>query len=510
MKLILSASALLLAQSLALQPLAAQPLQTTAAQEPSWKKAEAEIAARKSTPGANARAQNVIIFIGDGMGISTIAAGRIYEAQKKAKAAGGSYPGFEGGEENLLSFEKLPARALVKTYNTDAQVADSAGTAAAITTGTKTRIGVLGIRPGQGPETCKTPALFPKTLGEIAHEKGMGLGIVTTTRITHATPAAMYSHSPSRNWEAPDKAYSAEERKSGCVDIAAQLTGFKGGADVLLGGGASRFRPKDAGGTREDGRDLIAEWQKATPAGRFVETAAPFRALNPAAAEPVFGLFNADHLDFAVDADRTKEPSLSEMAVFAVKKLEARAKRSGKGYVLMVEGGRIDHGHHISNAYRALDETAELSQAVEDVLKTVDLKNTLILVTADHSHVFTIAGYPPRGNPILGFNRPIKDGEGSTATDANGNLVDLLGRPMTTLGYMNGPLEVRTPRGNLNSQKEPTDPNFLQPKAFLTAAESHGGEDVALFGGGPGSALVSGTIEQNSIFHIIASALGWK
>ncbi len=495
---------------LAAAPLAAQSLNTTASREPSWKKAEAEVAARAAATGDRARAKNVIIFIGDGMGVSTIAAARIYEAQKKAKAAGGTYPGFEGGEENLLSFEKLPARALVKTYNTNAQVPDSAGTAAAITTGTKTRIGVLGIRPGQGPDTCRTPAEFPKTMGELAHEKGMGLGIVTTTRITHATPAAMYSHSPSRDWEAPDKNYTAEERKSGCVDIAAQLAGFKGGADVVLGGGLARFRPTAAGGTRDDGRDLIAEWQKTWPEGRFVDSAAPFRALDPKAANPVFGLFNADHLDFAVDADRTKEPSLAEMAVFAVKKLEAGSKRSGKGYVLMVEGGRIDHGHHLSNAYRALDEAAELSAAVDEVLKNIDLKNTLVLVTADHSHVFTMAGYPPRGNPILGFNRPIEGGEGGSATDASGNVVDMLGRPMTTLGYMNGPLEVRTPRGNLNSQKAPTDPNFLQPKAFITASETHGGEDVALFGAGPGSALVSGTLEQNSIFHIMARALGWK
>ena len=505
MKLLIPAAAALVAA-----PLAAQSLNTTASQEPSWKKAEAEVAARAAATGDKSHAKNVIIFIGDGMGISTIAAGRIYEAQKKAKAAGGTYPGFEGGEENLLSFEKLPNRALVKTYNTNAQVADSAGTAAAISTGTKTRIGVLGIRPGQGPDTCRTPAQFPKTLGELARERGMGLGIVTTTRITHATPAAIYAHSPSRDWEAPDKSYSAEERKSGCADIAAQLTGFKGGADVVLGGGLARFRPKEAGGTREDGRDLIGEWQKAWPKGQFVDTAAPFRALDPRAADPVFGLFNADHLDFAVDADRTKEPSLAEMAVFAVKKLEAGAKRSGKGYVLLVEGGRIDHGHHITNAYRALDETAELSATVDAVLKTIDLKNTLVLVTADHSHVFTMAGYPPRGNPILGFNRPIEGGEGSAATDANGNIVDQLGRPMTTLGYMNGPLDVRTPRGNLNSQKAPTDPNFLQPKAFLTSSETHGGEDVALFGAGPGSALVSGTIEQNSIFHIMARALGWK
>ena len=501
---------ILIAAALAAAPLAAQPVTTTASHEPSWKKAEAEVAARRSIPGAGARAKNVIIFIGDGMGVSTIAAGRIYEAQKRARAAGGTYPGFEGGEENLLSFEKLPNRALVKTYNTNAQVPDSAGTAAAITTGTKTRIGVLGIRPGQGADTCRTPAAFPRTLGEIANDRGLGLGIVTTTRITHATPAAMYAHSPSRDWERADRNYSAEDRKSGCPDIATQLVQFRGGADVVLGGGLARFRPTSAGGSRDDGRDLIAEWQKAWPTGRFVDTAAPFRQLDPASPEKVFGLFNADHLDFNVDADRTKEPSLAELALFAVRKLQAGSKRSGKGYVLMVEGGRIDHGHHISNAYRALDETAEFSNAIAEVLKTVDLKDTLVLVTADHSHVFTMAGYPPRGNPILGFNRPIEGGEGSSATDANGNIVDQLGRPMTTLGYMNGPLEVRSGGRVLNSQRAPTDPNFLQPKAFLLGSETHGGEDVGLFAGGPGSALASGTIEQNTIFHIIASALGWR
>lgn len=496
--------------ALACAPLQAQALQTSAAQEPSWATAEAELKARSGTPGASARAKNVILFIGDGMGVSTITAARIYEAQKRAKAAGGQYPGFGGGEENLLSFERLPARAMVKTYNSNAQVPDSAGTAAAMTTGTKTRIGVLGIRPGQGPETCATPEAFPKTLGELAHARGMGLGIVTTTRITHATPAAMYAHTPSRDWEAPDRNYSPEERKSGCPDIAAQLVDFRGGADVVLGGGLARFRPTAAGGTRDDGRDLIAQWQTRWPEGRFVGDAGAFRALDPGASAPVFGLFNPDHMDFAFDADRTKEPSLAEMAVFAARKLEARAKRTGRGYVLMVEAGRIDHAHHITNAFRALDETAELSAAVAEVLKTVDLDDTLVLVTADHSHVFTMAGYPPRGNPILGYNRPIEGGEGSSATDAAGNIIDQLGRPMTTLGYMNGPLEVRSGTRVLRSTVLPTDPNFLQPKAFLLASETHGGEDVALFGAGPGSALVSGTIEQNTIFHIIARALGWK
>ena len=487
---------------------AATPTITTSAvAEPSWRTAAAEINQRVATsPAAGQRARNVILFIGDGMGVSTITAGRIYAAQRRAKAAGGSYPGFAGGEESLLSFEELPARALVKTYNTEAQVPDSAGTASAFTTGTKTRIGVLGIRPGQGPQTCQTPAAFPKTLGEAAREVGLGLGVVTTTRITHATPGAMYAHAPSRGWETHDRRLPREAIDNGCADIAGQFVAFQGGFDVALGGGRAMFLPAGGQGDRTDGRNLVDEWRQRWPAGAYVGSAADFRALKPAAAGPVLGLFNKSHMEYNLDADRTQEPSLAEMATFAVRKLQAQ----NKGYVLMVEGGRIDHGHHMSNAARALDETAEFSDAIAAVLKIIDLKDTLVLVTADHSHSFTMTGYPPRGNDILGLLRPLASGEGSSRTDDSGNLVDKAGRAMPTLSYANGPLETKSGNEQLSAALAPTDKNFLQPKTFILSSESHGGEDVALFAAGPGSALVSGTIEQNSIFHIIAHAMGWR
>jgi alkaline phosphatase len=493
--------------ALLIAPTAAQAVNSPAAAEPSWKKAVAEVAERRAATASQPRARNVILFVGDGMGITTVTAARIFDAQQRARAAGGKLPGFEGGEENLLSFERFPARALVKTYNTNAQVPDSAGTATAMTTGTKTRIGVLGMLPGQTAEACRTPERLPATLGALARDRGLGVGIVTTTRITHATPAAMFAHTPVRDWEAFDRDYPADSRKSGCLDIADQLVRFAG-ADVVLGGGLQKFRPEGRGGSRDDGRDLIAEWQAANPKGRFVEGAADFRALKPTDAGPVFGLFNASHLDFNVDADRSKEPSLSELAVFAVRKLQA--KSGGKGFVLMVEGGRIDHAHHLTNAFRALDETAQFANAIADVTRIVDPNDTLILVTADHSHVFTMAGYPPRGADILGFLKPIPGGEGRVAQDAEGNVLDQLGRRVPTLGYANGPVEVRVGAKTLSSTRAPTDPDFLQPKTFLFGSETHGGDDVALYGTGPGSALVSGTLEQNSIFHIIVAALGWR
>ncbi len=495
----------------AAQPARAQRLQTTASAEPSWAAAAAEVEARARAAGRQPRARNVILFIGDGMGISTVTAARIFEAQQRAKAAGGSFPGFEGGEENRLAFERFPNAALVTTYNSNAQVPDSAGTATAMTTGTRTRIGVIGLNPGQGPEACRTPEALPRPLARLARDRGLAVGIVTTTRITHATPAAMWAHVPNRDWEAADRDYPAAARASGCADIAAQLTGFAGGIDVVLGGGLARFRPQSAGGTRDDGRDLVAEWQAANPHARFVADTAALAALDPAAPGPVLGLFNPTHLDFAFDADRTKEPSLADMTRFAVASLQAHSRRrAGRGYVLMVEGGRIDHAHHMTNAYRALDETVEFARAVEAALALVDLRDTLILVTADHSHVFTIAGYPPRGNPILGFIRPIAGAEGRTRTDAAGNALDEDGRPMPTLGYANGPATARIGERRLDSDRDPTDPDYLQTKTHRLMSETHGGEDVGLWATGPGSALVSGTMEQNAIFHIIARALGWR
>jgi alkaline phosphatase len=494
---------LALALLLAAAPLAARPLDTSASAEPSWARAVAEVNDRARTVGRIPRARNVILFVGDGMGVSTVTAARIFAAQQ-ANAAGSPPPGFEGGEENRLSFERMPHTALVKTYNVNAQVPDSAGTVSAMTMGAKTRIGVLNLNPGQSAKTCATPQAFPKSLGELARARGMALGVVTTTRITHATPAGLYAHSPNRNWEGADRAYPAVDRQSGCADIASQLARFEG-LDVILGGGADRFRPAPQG-NRDDGRDLIAEWQ-ARSGGRFVADTAALRALDPGAAAPVLGLFAADHLAYNADADRTREPALAELATFAVRKLQAKR---GRGYVLLVEGGRIDHAHHVTNAWRALDETVELAKAVEAVLALVDPRDTLVMVTADHSHVFTIAGYPPRGNDIMGFVRPIEGGEGRTGLDPQGNVIDRQGRPIPTLGYANGPAATRIGDTLLSGNKAPTDRDFLQPKHFELEIETHGGEDVALYATGPGSALVSGSLEQNSIFHIIARALGWR
>jgi alkaline phosphatase len=462
-----------------------------------WDSGRAALADRMRVINRPKRARNVILMIGDGMGISTITAARIFDGQHP-----GDGKPRRSGEENSLAFERLPNVALVKTYNVNAQVADSAGTASAMNTGVKTDIGVINYFAGQPAAACQTPAKLPRTLAEIAKADGMAVGVVTTTRITHATPAAVYGHAWSRNWEGADRAYPAATAKTtGCPDLAKQLVDFNGGLDVVLGGGLARFRPVAAGGGRDDGLDLVARWQARHPKGQFVADAAGFKALKPGG--PVLGLFTPDHMAFEADRDPAKEPSLTEMSMLAIARLKAA---SPKGYYLMVEGGRIDHAHHASNPYRALSDAQQFSRTVAAVLAAVDLDETLVLVTADHSHTLTMAGYPERGNDILGYIKSARGGEGGDKVSKEGWALDDRGQPMTTLTYANGAF-VSPPLSRL---LPPNDKNYLATKTYGTDSEAHGGEDVALFADGPRADLVGGVLEQNVIFHIIAEALGWR
>jgi len=434
---------------------------------------------------ASAQAKNVILFIGDGMGISTITAARIYDGQKRG----------ESGEENSLSFEKFGNVALVKTYNTNAQVPDSAGTATAIHSGVKTRIGVLGIGPDAEKGVCADALAHPlPLLGEEVKRRGAALVIVTTTRLTHATPASVYARSADRDWES-DSLIPADQRDAGCKDIAQQLVDAD--FDVALGGGtAVMFGPDEGGARGGAGADLPGDWARRTD-GNVVFTRADL-AKAPLDG-PLLGLFSPSHMTYMADRKPdSSEPTLTEMTAAAL----ARLKAHSGGYYLMVEGGRIDHAHHEGRAGYALEETVEMARAVQYAVDNTDPADTLIMVTADHSHVFTIAGYPQRGNDILGLVVP-PIGRGEDGGDG-GPLMAADGKPYTTLGYANGPGAVQGER-----QIPQTGLAARQQALVPLGSETHGGEDVALFATGPGSDRVRGVIEQNVIYQIIRKALGW-
>jgi alkaline phosphatase len=466
----------------------------------------------------------VILFVGDGMSLTTVAAARILEGQRLGQP----------GEEHALSWESFPHTAFSKTYNTDTQTPDSAGTMTAMATGAKTRAGVLSIGQQAMRGDCAGALASPLlTLWQLAESAGLATGVVTTTRLTHATPAATYAHSPDRNWENDAEMLTATNAE-GCRDIARQMieTAYGDGPEVLMGGGRGGFFPAtqsdpeyaDQTGLRLDERDLIAEWKQRRPGGVYAWNTAQFEAA--AIDAPLLALFEPSHMRYEHDRpqDVGGEPSLAEMTANAIARLQAASAKRGHGYVLLIEAGRIDHAHHSGNAHRALTDTIALSQAVSAAMAKTSADDTLILVTADHSHVMTFAGYPSRGNAILGKVRG-SSGEGN---NPSGYATDATGLTYTTLSYANGPGYVgatdQAPEGPKTFPQEVSGfqsatngrpnlaevdtehPDYMQEAMIPLGSETHGGDDVGIWARGPGAHAVRGTMEQNALYHIMLQA----
>jgi alkaline phosphatase len=462
-----------------------------------FKSAQAALQERLRVTPNTGRAKNVILFVGDGMGISTVTAGRIYEGQKRGV----------DGESNSLTMERLPYAALSKTYTHDAQVADSAPTAVAMVTGVKTRNDVIGLNSDVEVSDCAgSKGKEVMTLAAMAERAGQATGVVTTARITHATPASMYAHTSNRDWEG-DANMPPEAIAAGCKDIAQQLVAWPhgDGFEIIFGGGRDRFLPttaddpedKDRKGSRKDNRNLIQEWQsRYSNSGTFLWNKEQFDKITTSTPR-VLGLFERSHMHY--EADRLKgnggEPSLAEMTTKAIDVLG----QSTDGFFLMVEGGRIDHAHHETNAYRSLEDMVAFDNAVKAALSKVNLAETLVIVTADHSHTFTICGYPKRNHPIL---ETVVEPDGKPKLGKDG-------KTFTTLGYANGPGAVKEGE----PRPAPTNtgmPDYKQQSLVPLDSETHGGEDVAIFAGGPWAHLFAGVVEQNYIYHVIdyATKLG--
>lgn len=481
-------------------------------------KAVREARAQTSVPGP---ARNVILFLGDGMNVATVTAARILDGQQRG----------ESGEENALAWESFPYTAFSKTYSVDSQTPESAGTMSAIVTGVKTTSAVLSVDETVGPddfEAARKHGLV--TILEQAEQRGLATGVVTTTTVTHATPGACYAHVPNRDWE-NDANLSPAAREAGFPDIARQLLefGYGDGIEIVLGGGRASFLPGTAvdpeypaqKGARLDGRDLTREWTQRRPRSAWVWNRAQLDAIDFATTDHLLGLFEPSHMQFEVDRVRDSggEPSLSQMTARAIERLA----RAPKGYFLMVEGGRIDHGHHAGNPYRALNEAIEFSNAVKVALAKTDPKTTLIVVTADHGHVFNFGGYAKRGNPMLGK---------VVRADSGGKpVVDLLGLPYTSVGYLNGPgytgASGDQPEGPKHFPHRPKNafpakgrpdlgpvdtsaPSYLPESIVPLSSETHSGEDVPVYATGPGADLFRGTREQNYLYHAMVEAFGWN
>ncbi|XP_064081444.1 alkaline phosphatase-like isoform X2 [Macrobrachium nipponense] len=462
-----------------------------------WALAQNELAAALNVRDNWNVAKNVIMFLGDGMGITVNTAGRIFKGQKQNM----------NGEEGYLAWERFPNAGLLKTYNVDKQVPDSAATATAYLCGVKTRYYTLGVDSSVNVGDCaasKNTATHTPSILQWAQEAGKDTGFVTTTRVTHATPAALYAHTPQRRWECDG---TLGDAGVGCKDIADQLVTENPGRNikVIMGGGrhpmGAASGPSTAGSClRRDGRDLTKEWlldktQRGFRA-RYVTNLAELATVDTDDTDFLMGLFDDSHVPFEVDRQGGPQgtPSLAEMSLTALKML----KKSDKGFFLLIEGGRIDHALHNNMAHRAFEEVVAMDRAVNAILSEIDLEETLVVVTADHSHVMTINGYPDRGNDILGIT---------------GDFSEVDNKPYTTIMFTNGPGFNFTTDGQSVIRTDPRTQNFRSVDyQYQTAVplpafdETHGGEDVAVWAVGPMSHLFHRTHEQHYVAHVMAYA----
>lgn len=278
--------------------------------------------------------RNVIFFITDGFGPSMSTLARDYQRDY-----------LDGDSSLVMDAVEVGS---VRTFSTSSRVTDSAASATAYATGVKTYNGAIGVDSSGAPVG---------TLLEAAHARGMLTGVVSTTRITHATPAAFTAHAAQRALE---------------QDIAEQQ--IRSGADLILGGGRRNFVSESDGGTRKDGRNLLDEAAAAgyTVAASWEET--------QQATLPLLALLDMDSLPYEVDRD-DDEPSLADLTQLALDRLSG----DEAGFFVMIEAARIDHAAHSNDAAGTLHDVLAYDRALAVALDFADRDgNTLVVSVADH------------------------------------------------------------------------------------------------------------------------------
>jgi alkaline phosphatase len=267
---------------------------------------------------AEGEVKNVILLIGDGMGIGQITVAEI-----------------ENGEDSL-AIDNLPYMSLISTHSLSSYVTDSAASATALATGYKTNNGVV---------SKSSDGLILSTIVEVAESRGLSTGVVTNTRITHATPACFLAHANSRDQESL---------------IAEQV--LNSGVDVVLGGGRSYF-------------------SSLSPSDKGYDVVETTEELLEVESSKVIGLFTASYMSYDNVRNPEIEPSLAQMTKKSIDLLSS----DPEGFFLMVEGGRIDHASHANDFENTVSETLAFDLAVSEALGYASSRNdTLIIVTADH------------------------------------------------------------------------------------------------------------------------------
>uniref|UniRef100_A0A914VVD9 Alkaline phosphatase n=1 Tax=Plectus sambesii TaxID=2011161 RepID=A0A914VVD9_9BILA len=456
---------------------------------------EEELSRRQETVrNKREKAKNVILFIGDGMGLASVTAARIHRGQMEKRH----------NNQDPLSWEKFPIAGLVKTYCLNEHVTDSSASATAFLSGSKVNAHTLGIDGTIAKNHCNVSREGHEleSIASMAIKLGLSVGVVTTTSVTHATPAALYAHTASR-WVQSD--YDAQKLNlTDCIDTAAQLIDHFPGNQfkVILGGGRQKMTPnttKDeevdgAFGERLDKRNLVDEWRSKAGKRSYVWNRQQLLDVDFDNTDYLMGLFEQEHFSFELKND-TSNPKLSEMTAAAIRILQ----KNEKGYLLLVEGGVIDLALHQNYAKFAITEVLAMEKAVETARKMTNRDDTLVIVTADHSHTLTMPGYMSRNISIFG-----------SKIQEWGKLDDL---PNPALVFANGPSALRHTNGTETIQRlnlstvDTEDLYFRQPAFIPLIEETHGGEDVGIWADGPEARLFTGTMENTFIAHAIACAL---
>ena len=292
--------------------------------------------------------KNVIYFIGDGLGPSQRQITEYYKSEVL-------------GDNQKLAMNSMPALGITTTHAADTLITDSAAAGTALATGHKTNNGMISTLPS-GEKV--------KNLVNIAKEKGMKTGIITTTRLTHATPAVFITSNISRTNEAE----MAEDFANANIDFYA-------------GGGYRFFVPKsgDLKSSRRDDKDIVKNLQDSgykTFVGE--NTSQDFLAYNPKNGDKIFAAFTNSHLPYEID--RINDPTTPSLAQITKKGIETLSKDNPNGFFMMVEGGRIDHASHAQDAVGTIMDTIAMDDAIRVALDfyNANPNDTLIVVAADH------------------------------------------------------------------------------------------------------------------------------
>lgn len=416
----------------------------------------------------------MILFIGDGMGIPAVTSARISRNQR----AGKDHIGFP------LFFESFEATGMVKTSSASHLVTDSAAGATALLTGRKVNTRSLGMKP-TSKEICTSEAEMHIVDGlvEGALQLNMSIGFVTSTRVTHATPAALYAKGVDRDAE-------YDEADVRCVnDIAKQLLSYPASEfKVMMGGGSKYLMDKSRNGSRGDGLNVDLEWKELGGNRTILRTVDDLTQLNVAEDEKLLGIFADSHFPYYMDEvleNRQTVPRLHEMTRKAVEHLQ----KNDEGFFLMVEGGLIDMAEHENWMHVTFSEVYEFEEAIRVARETTSSDDTLIIVTADHGHALTLPGYLPAVETIFE----------SSSTHDNKHKDGGAEFFVPAMFFATGP-GYREGFGTHDSAAV-EQPFYRQPSAIPTKYGYHGGEDVGIWADGPFSHLFSSSMENTEVAY---------